>query len=238
MLICNRKFQKKRIKKLTRIYYCKDLNELEVNFANWNFALQFSRFSEIRKKSPEFGFDFSEIYEMAQTQTAKKYKYSLTRIFIANITKYSAFCNCNPACSRQILIYFTCTWLGRYMSGIFFLMILLVKRPILYKYFHSIKFCQENLGQNHHLTKNVPVFWALFCNSKKSCHVYKFTGISSHQNPQKFVSAWIMLCETAALAEFELIGTRKRPGISKLFCLGRFSLICSDVMGQLLNLYT
>ena len=43
MLICNRKFQKKRIKKLTRIYYCKDLNELEVNFANWNFALQFSK---------------------------------------------------------------------------------------------------------------------------------------------------------------------------------------------------
>ena len=71
MLICNRKFQKKRIKKLTRIYYCKDLNELEVNFANWNFALQFSRIFEIQGKSPDFGFDFSEICEMAQTQTAQ-----------------------------------------------------------------------------------------------------------------------------------------------------------------------
>ena len=78
MLICNRKFQKKRIKKLTRIYYCKDLNELEVNFANRNFALQFSRISEIQEKSPDFGFDFSEIGEMAQTQTAQKHKYSLT----------------------------------------------------------------------------------------------------------------------------------------------------------------
>ena len=73
------------------------------------------------------------------------------------------------------------------MSGIFFLKILLVKRPILYKYFHSIKFCQENLGQNHHLTKNVPVFWALSDNLKKTCHVYKFTGflpsINAHQTP-------------------------------------------------------
>ena len=64
------------------------------------------------------------------------------------------------------------------MSDYCFLMILLVKQPILYKYFHSIKFCQENLGQNHHLTKNVPVFWALFGNLKKTCHVYKFTGFS------------------------------------------------------------
>ena len=77
MLICNRKFQKKRIKKLTRIYYCKDLNELEVNFANWNFALQFSRFFEIQRKSPDFGFDFSEIRKMAQPQAVEKHKYLL-----------------------------------------------------------------------------------------------------------------------------------------------------------------
>ena len=51
MLICNRKFQKKRIKKLTRIYYCKDLNELEVNFANRNFALQFSDFLKFKDKA-------------------------------------------------------------------------------------------------------------------------------------------------------------------------------------------
>ena len=77
MLICNRKFQKKRIKKLTRIYYCKDLNELEVNFANWNFALQFSRIFEIQGKSPDFGFDFSVVRKMAHPQAAEKDKYSL-----------------------------------------------------------------------------------------------------------------------------------------------------------------
>ena len=51
-------------------------------------------------------------------------------------------------------------------------MIFTIKRDYAYKIFHFKRFRKKELGQNQYLTKNVPVFWALFGNSKKSCHVY------------------------------------------------------------------
>ena len=106
------------------------------------------------------------------------------RIFITDITECTAFIRCNPVCYRHLHICSNTFESCEAVAGKFFLLLSLMKTPSLYKSFTSDEKIRAKSGSESASEKIVPVFWAFFGSSKKSCHVYKFTGMSSYQNSQ------------------------------------------------------